>query len=404
MKDGRIQKRKACASGRYFSNETGSVFLSTIAFVLISMAIVGGLVVVVPGSFGFAQRNKDVLYAIYAAESGLNLTIESVLSLDTASLPIEGSLPGGGYYRVEYIEEDGKRYLQSTGVYNNITRIIKVAVEDNGGDLVFPRNLVDSRGDYSIPDIDVPSMPEFPPGPPIPFNAGITSLGPGTYYFDSITLTNNKKLSIQGPAKVFVEKDLIFENNAMLDLGDGVEVYVKGDVRFKNNVDIKGAGNNKLYLQGSLDFGNNGGWFFPGASSFEMLVGGSITGTNNVEMFQNSTEWNFIYVMGHVDVENNARIGNWRMPNTVLFMPNHDSIFSMKNNTEFYGGIFVPYGTAEFKNNAKVIGSVVYRKLEYKNNCIFIFHDRMYEIRARNDSNEGELGGDVDFGNWSLGG
>jgi hypothetical protein len=404
MKDTCMCQRKACVLVQGFSSETGSVLLSAMALILISLGMIAGLAVLVPGSFGFARQHKDMLFAMYTAESGLNYSIESILSSGAEAFPLERTVPGGGHYFVEVVTEpDGTKYLKSTGVYNDRTRVIKVAIENVGGVVVFPKDLVDSKAeDYDAPDLNVPSMPDFPDWYPEQFNSNTSSLGAGVYYYENLYM-NAGMLSIQGPAKVFIENDLVFDGSADLALGEGVEIYVKGDVRFRNNSTISGEGNNKLYIQGSLDFGNNGALFFPESASAEILVGGNITGKNNAEMFRGSTEWNFVYVMGNVTLENNVIVGNAGLPNTVFYIPESNSYFVFKNNAEFYGGIFVPYGVVEFKNNAKVVGSVVSKTLVYKNNCEFIFHDRMLTIKVHDDSVEGELGGDVGFGHWSLG-
>ncbi|MDD5459653.1 MAG: hypothetical protein PHF37_09715 [Phycisphaerae bacterium] len=112
-----------------------------------------------------------------------------------------------------------------------------------------------------------------------------------------------------------------------------------------------------VYIEGDMNLGIGGEIFVSNGSSLSLFIGGNLTGKNNIVITNESKDPTklVIYSTGTGDID-----------------------LSLKNNTNFYGGIYAPSSDVTFKNMNQGVfqGMLVSQSLTFKNNGTFYYDPR----------------------------
>lgn len=152
------------------------------------------------------------------------------------------------------------------------------------------------------------------------------TLTPGDYYFDSVTLKNQKVLTVQGPARIVVSSfELRSGSNLLIDATGGkVELYVLDDFVMSSNTLVAATdfspANVEIYLQSDNVFDPD----------------------LNVDLDE-------------IDFESNARL---------------------------YGSVYAPHAAIEINSNFELFGSIVARSVHLDSNSQIHFDEALASASA----------------------
>ena len=155
---------------------------------------------------------------------------------------------------------------------------------------------------------------------------GTQSLGPGTYFLNSLTLKSNSHLDVTGPV-IFVLGSLELKSNAQLlvdSTGGGAEFYVHGDFELQSNTLLATNSRNPAELAVNLK-GNN--VIDPGVD---------------------------------VEIDEDLEVG-------------------FKSNSKMYGTLFAPKAFIEIRSNFELYGSLMARRLLVSSNSMIHYDESLSE-------------------------
>lgn len=328
--------------------------------------------------------------ALYVAESGLN---EALYRLDDnqqiprrtypADSPSFTSAPGllddQSSYQV-WVQDAGGAYVLVTarGTRAGVSRVVQVRIRtsrsslfsDPDGDGIIqckdsprPANCDMLPVDFTIPD----PPPGTGPGGALELKRNQTqTLGPGAYAYADLKLENNARLTVTGPATIYISDEFDIKNGAGLVINGPVTFYVKQRITVENT---SGVG---IQVNGSADF------YVGDTVSFEnqALLSGSGTTT--------------FYARNEFSVQNSAQVGSDPALVTVYMSTTTNPEVTLQNSAVFNGGIYAPTAEVTLKNSAQLTGAVVGYSVELKNNATVTYDPN---VSGGGDNGTGVVGG-----------
>lgn len=347
--------------------------------------------------------------ALYLAESGANEALYR-LDLDAASVasrqyptdPPSFSNPAGLFnsdssYQVWVSQvAPGLKSITAKGTYQGLSAVISIrAVLPKG--LLFPRAIVETTPGrpYYLPDYKVTpvtfQLPEVPSG----INSGgdlrlrngeSQTLGPGTYWFESIDLNNLSTLKINGPATIYVtgkagkgNREKEEDGKVRLHLGSSLETT--GPVVFYVDGDLEVSDASSVRINGPAQLQIAGDWQVDSLSYFSTAAPTTL------------------YIGEDVSISSLSQVGTPASPaNLVVYLPTDQTgaDVELQSSSMFYGGLYAPTATVSI-DASWVTGSVVGSIVNLRRLGNVTYDPSLAEILAPGG------GWTVESGSWGVG-
>lgn len=211
---------------------------------------------------------------------------------------------------------------QNSGVHGNATPGVEKSVVLSGTAEIHGTT-TPAEVDFVFPELSVPSEESLSGNMTI---KGDKTLGPGTYYLNSLTLNSNSSLDVTGPV-TFVLGSMELRSNAELLVdatNGGAEFYVYGDFELQSNTLLAATDYDPQNLAVNLR-GNN-------------VIDPSVD----------------------VEIDEDLDIG-------------------FKSNSKMYGMLFAPKALIEIRSNFELYGSLMARRLLISSNAMIHYDESLSE-------------------------
>lgn len=378
-------------------SEAGFIFPFAIMAMMVLFTLALAVFTLSTGSMRGAKAWDERNAALYAAESGINEAIYRLMGAgqqpEEVDWPLEMNLDDRTSYSVVFEGSGSERFVVSTGISGNVQRAVRLMLEFTSTlisifppDVPPPSPIIATTAEpdsvhyyegYVDPDVSLPGWePQGVERPPL---TSSTTLGPGTYWYESIDLRNNRSLTINGPATIYVTEDFNLNNNVSFNISNGVTIYVSGNFNTDTNCDLDFQGDNDIYVGGNLTFENNvtiemddqGG-------QTQYIVGGNLSIGNNDE-FNTGNDASQLLIYLTTDTNHNV---------------------TLSNNADVTSGIYAPTAAVIIDNNVNLVGAIVGNTVDVGNNVTAAYDNSLADVTV--PGGEGGAGGGAGTGEWGI--
>ncbi|MBC7106289.1 MAG: hypothetical protein H5T97_10140, partial [Firmicutes bacterium] len=186
------------------------------------------------------------------------------------------------------------------------------------------------------------------------------TIGPGNYWYSSISVGNDAGLSIRGPAEIHVTGDAAFDNIAALNVSGPATFYVHGGISLRNNARMSFSAPAQFFVGGNVTFDNNS--VLTAEAEVRFTIGGDL------------------------EIVNNARL-NWSQNGPqpaarLLFLLTTDGphTVTLSNNANVAAGIYAPDAAVALSNNAYLKGAVVGSTVDLDNKAEVTYDPSLEDV------------------------
>jgi hypothetical protein len=380
-----LTSRQAKGSLKVFPGNSGYVFPLVLFIIIILVMLITTIYTLVLTNHKNTSYWSDKTKALYAAESGLNDALYRLFEKNDQPSEIESDpaiMGPEASYTVQFIPQGVNEIkIAARGTYNGVKNTASLTVYFEGGTTLFPQVAVGMDADppdfdyyenYGYPEITF----ELPPVPP-----GLTpevfreTIGPGDHWFNQIDMANKERITINGPANIYVTDDFILSNISKLTVNGDVNFYIAGNFLLDNN--------------GQMDLRGTTNWYIDGNVVFDNVT--SLTQTDPA----------YFYITGNLRINQTADIGT-EPAAELLFLLTTDTSHSVniENVANVRAGVFNVTGSVYVGNNAYVEGSLIGAQVDMENNATVVYDESLAGVNAGNIG----IGGlwHVKAGSWRM--